>query len=846
MDARWSCDPCSSDATEAVARELGLARPAAAILVRRGHDTPEKARAFLAADERHPATLLGDAAEACRTILGHVAAESRIVVHGDYDVDGVCATTVMVSALRRLGANADWYLPSRFADGYGLNAATVERLAAQGTGLIVTVDCGITAVKEVALARALGVDVVVTDHHKPAEPLPDCPIVHPGRGGYPFPHLCGAAVAHKLAEALCAAAGVAPLDDDLDLVGLATLCDMVPLVGENRRLAKDGIEALRRTRRVGLRALMEVADLVPADADERAAGFRLGPRLNAAGRMQRADAALELLMTTDADRAAEVARELDALNSERRDEETRTLFAAEAQVAEQAHLPAYVVAGEGWHPGVVGIVAARLVERHCRPVLVAALPEGAGAALPPEGAGAAAPPPAETDPPDLSPVYRRLVARGSGRSIPGFDLHAGLAACAHLLERFGGHRAAAGFEVAPDRIPELREAFAAHAASVLAPEDLSPLQRVDAVVSARELGLPLAGELAALGPFGQGNPQPVLLLPAARLEGIAPMGEDRQHARLTIASGGARARAVAFRTGAAELARTGGAPHDVAVGLEANEWNGAVEPRLIIHAVCPPRTGPAPVAGEEPFWDAVERELREPPTGPWPRAAGGAAQAALIERRGNGIAAACGELLVAGESVLALCADPSRRQEGLRTLVAGLARGDTPPDFAIACWEDLAREPAIAAPFDHLVAIDPPPVAAGVELARMAPVHAVHLAWGPAEVNFALAVAEAELDLRPALAEAYRALRDGAPLEDALRGTGRHARPGRVAGRLLRVLLETKLATFDRDTRECRLVPDAPRTDLAQAPATRAYAGRLDDARSYLRAELGRRAARAA
>ena len=816
MDARWSCDPCSVDAVEAIARELGIARPAASILARRGHDTPAKARAFLAADERHPAAQLGDAAEACRAILGHVAAGSRIVVHGDYDVDGVCATAVMVAALRRLGGDADWYLPSRFADGYGLNAATVERLAAQRTGLIVTVDCGITAVKEVALARALGVDVVVTDHHKPATELPDCPIVHPGRGGYGFPHLCGAAVAYKLAEALYEAAGASPVEDDLDLVGLATLCDMVPLVGENRRLAKEGIEALRRTRRVGLRALMEVADLPPGDFDERAAGFRLGPRLNAAGRMQRADAALELLMTADAERAAAVARELDALNGERRDEETRTLFEAEAQVAEQAHLPAYVVAGEGWHQGVVGIVASRLAERHRRPVLVAATTTG--------------------DTP----------ARGSGRSIPGFDLHAALAACGHLLERFGGHRAAAGFEVVPERIPELRAAFAAHAASVLAPEDLAPHQRVDAVVSARELGLPLAEELAALGPFGPGNPQPVLLLPAARLEGITAMGEDRQHARLTITSGGARARAVAFRTGAAELARTGGAPHDVAVSLEANEWNGTVEPRLIIHAVCPPAASDAPVVGEEAFWDGVERELREPPTGPWPRAAGGAALAPVFERHGNGIAATCGELLVAGESVLAVCADAARRRAGLSELVAGLARGENPPAFAIACWEDLARNPSLAAPYDHLVAVDPPPVAVGVELARTAPVSAVHLAWGPAEVSFALAVAEAELDLRPALAELYRALRAGTAFEAAAPGAGNHPRPPRVCGRLLRILVEAGLATFDAPARDCVLVPGAPRADLGDGPAYRAYTGRLADVRSFLSREAPGRRTRAA
>ena len=354
--ARWSATPYSVSAADRIARELGLSPTTATILVRRGYDTPGAARRFLAADERHDPLALGHMAEACEVILRHIAAGSPIVVHGDYDVDGVSSTAILVRALRRLGAPVSWHLPSRLDDGYGLSLGTVERLAADGAGLLVTVDCAVTALEEVERALSLGLDVVVTDHHRPRDELPSCPVVHPAIGGYPFADLCAAGVAHKLAEALYAAAGLDPLlaEEDLDLVALATVADVVALRGENRRLVRAGLEAMRRTSKPGLRALMRVSALDPGDLDARALGFRLAPRLNAAGRLQRADAALELLLTENEERAAQVADELDLLNRERQDTETRILFAAEAARAEQEGALAYVLAGEGWHPGVIG------------------------------------------------------------------------------------------------------------------------------------------------------------------------------------------------------------------------------------------------------------------------------------------------------------------------------------------------------------------------------------------------------------------------------------------------------------------------------------------------------------
>jgi single-stranded-DNA-specific exonuclease len=365
----------------ALERELGIGHVLSQVLVRRGLGDPAAARAFLAGDERHDATAFAGMGAAVESIRGTIAAGRRITVHGDYDVDGVCATAIMVRALRSLGADADWFIPGRLQDGYGLSETTVRRLAARGTGLILTVDCAITAVEEVALARAEGLDVVVSDHHAPRADgrLPDCPIVHPVLGAYPCPDLCGAAVAYKLALALGAETAAA----EAELVALATVADLVPLAGENRRLVREGLRALAITARPGLRALMSVAKVDPSALDASTLGFRLAPRINAAGRLTRADAGLELLLCEEPVRAGQIAEELDAVNAERRAVEQRILWEAETQIREQAeragHPPsAYVLAGEGWHPGVVGIVASRIVEAHHRPAVLIALDAQAG------------------------------------------------------------------------------------------------------------------------------------------------------------------------------------------------------------------------------------------------------------------------------------------------------------------------------------------------------------------------------------------------------------------------------------------------------------------------------------
>src|SRR5438128_344695 len=411
-----------------------------------------------------PATVTsaGTRRDGVDTIVAAVDAGARICVHGDYDADGICATALAVLLMRELGADVAWHLPSRFEEGYGLNGQTLARLAEDGFDLVLTVDCGITAVAEVEAAKRLGLEIVVTDHHRPGPSFPDCPVVAPLRGDYPFTGLCGTGVVWKLAEALLGS-GHPFLDRHLDVVALATIADVVPLLDENRALAIAGLRRLAQTQKRGLRALMRVAGVHPAACDEGAIGFRLAPRINASGRLCRPEAALRLLLTDDAAEADRVAEELEGLNRERQAVEERMLREAvdeiESWSAARRNHRGYVVAGEGWHEGVIGIVASRLVERYHRPVVLIAGTEGDW--------------------------------KGSGRSIPSFDLHDGLRECAGDLERWGGHAAAAGLSIKPERIEAFTEAFASVADARLELGDLRPLTTVDALVHGGDLTLDL-------------------------------------------------------------------------------------------------------------------------------------------------------------------------------------------------------------------------------------------------------------------------------------------------------------------------------------------------------------------
>lgn len=842
----FAAEPYSYAEARTLVEELGLSDPIAVTLVRRGYRTPEEARSFLAANETHPPSAFAGMEEAVAKVLAAIEAGHRITVHGDFDVDGVCATTLMVSTLRGLGADCDWFIPSRIEDGYGLSAENVRRLAERGTGLLLTVDCGITSVEEVRLAGELGIEVIVTDHHQQADELPDCLILHPQVSGYPFESLCGTAVAWKLA---CALSSPAAAEIDLDLVALATVADVVPLVGENRSLVRKGLAEIRRAQRPGIRALLEVAKCDPERLDEGDLGFRLAPRINAAGRLYRADAGVELFLTEDAERAEAIAIELSKANAERRATELEVDSAAEAALRELADEPrearGLVLAGHDWHPGVVGIVASRLVERHHRPVVVISLDEG--------GSG-----------------------RGSGRGIPGFDLLAALEACAEHLEGFGGHRAAAGLRIKAENVEAFRAAFAAHANQVLSEEDLRRTEKVDAMVGGTGLGLELAEELRQLAPFGMGNPGVRLLVPAARVTDVRSMGEGK-HARFSLHSGSHRALGVAF--GRASLGVEDEDLLDASIRLEVNHWNGSVEPRVVLRDLHPLEEPEAeePVlphtcsCDESSWWARFEAEVAaelDDETAKDRHISDVARTRADGRRLVRGVApatVAIAELVSSGAGVLAVCADASRRA-ALANGAAGLARfnggaalvachrcGDeeiarlrerAASGLALIDFAALERVPELADAFEHVVLVDPPRSEADEMLASApsaaSPPSYLHRLWSDAEVEFASRSLAEQWATREGVAATYRALRQtgdarGCRLRLALAGAGSYPLCPEAAARRFRVLRELGLLQGSPEGGDGVVrVVSSVRTDLQRSAAFRRYEGRLLEAQRFL------------
>jgi single-stranded-DNA-specific exonuclease len=844
----------------AVADSLGVSQPVAVTLVRRGYRTPVEARTFLAADESHPPEAFEGIGEIVALVWAAIEAGERITVHGDFDVDGVSATALLISTLRDLGADCDWLIPDRIADGYGLSKENVEKLAVRGTGLLITVDCGITAVEQVALAQELGMEVIVTDHHQRDEVLPDCLILHPEVSNYPFTSLCGTAVAWKLACALREGAvlegetfpgnqspGVpgkvsldvaAAAEADLDLVALATVADVVPLVGENRSLVKRGLAEMRRTKRVGLRALMEASKCEPTRLDEGDLAFRLAPRINAAGRLYRADAGVELLLTDDEERAKQIAEELGRANSERRATEREVDAAAETARRE---LPdelkeanGLVLAGEGWHPGVIGIVASRLVERHHRPVVVVSL-DG-------EGGG-----------------------RGSGRSISGFDLHAALEACSEHLETFGGHKAAAGLSLKAENLEAFRAAFAAHAGEVLGPEDLQRTERIDAMIGGVGLGLDLAEELGQLAPFGMGNPGVRLMVPSARVTDVRTMGEEGKHSRFSLHSGSHRALGVAF--GRSSFSVDDDDLLDAAVRLEVNHWNGAVEPRVVLREVYPldeaiPAVSPHPCECDETeWWTRFEAELARDLTAQ----GNGVESSSRIARvschgAGSSPTATIAELVSSGAGVLAVAADASRRA-ALANGATGLARFNggaaliachrcgadavvglaarAASGLALTDYAALAMAPDLAASFEHVVLVDAPRSALDVSRVTQGEGF-LHPLFSDAEREFGLGVLGRQAPSRETIADVFRALRSlgqisGPELRATLAGPGPHPLDPESAARCFRVLIDLGLVAGNTSSGAGSVgVVSSAGTDLERSAAFRVYSKAHSEAQSFL------------
>jgi single-stranded-DNA-specific exonuclease len=549
-----------------LAADLGVPAALAALLVQRGQGSEAAARSFL----RPNVTALSDPsaiagmAEAVEAIATTVRAGGTILVHGDYDVDGQCATALLTRALRVAGADVVGFVPHRLRDGYDFGPAGLAAAQRIGASLVVTCDCGITAVETVRAARAAGIGVVVTDHHLPGPELPPAlAVVDPQRADdvSDARALCGTGIAFKLVQALVPALGLPPNLPYhlLDLVALATVADVVPLVGENRILVRHGLRLLGESRWPGLRALVEACGLGGRELRAGHMGYILGPRLNAAGRIGDAADGLRLLLTDDAAEATALARRLEGLNVERQSLDHRILEEALAQV-EQSGDPerdaGFVLAGDGWHPGVVGIVASRVVERYGRPAFLIA--------------------------------FDGDVGKGSGRSISRFDLHAALLACGDLLERFGGHQMAAGLTIRRSRLEEFRERFGDIARGMLGPGDLGPEQRVDLELGLHEATRELERTCRHLEPCGAGNASPVFGVRGVRLTGRSRVGNG--HLKGTLDDGSTRLPSIGFQW-ADRVPWLGEGLVDAAFRLESNEWNGHSTLQARLCAISPHAVG---------------------------------------------------------------------------------------------------------------------------------------------------------------------------------------------------------------------------------------------------------------
>ncbi len=719
----WRIAPAPFADVMRLAEELGVSDVLAQVLVRRGLGDPAAARAFLHPDFRvHDPYLMTGMADARRRLDQALRKGEAIAVHGDYDADGITATFLLVGVLADLGADVRWRLPNRFSEGYGVSAAAVDELAEAGVKVLITVDCGINAREEVARAQALGMDVIVTDHHELEGDLPACTVVSPKLGSYPCPDLAGVGVAFKLAHALLEDPGDELVDLPLalrpytDLVAVGTIADVVPLVGENRVLTAIGLGRLCSAPRPGLAALLEVAGGRPGAVDAGAVGFRLGPRLNAAGRLEDASIALELLGAPDRDAALPLALRLNELNRERQTIEAAMLEAAVAMVPDPPP-PALVLSAPDWHEGVVGIVASRVAERFHRPAIL--LSEG------------------------------DEEAKGSGRSIAAFDLLGAVERTSHHLLTFGGHRAACGLRLRRDAIPAFREAFVAEAAAALSADDLRRVRDVDVVVGGDQLTLGLADELELLAPHGFGNRPVTLLLHAAEV--VAPrLTRDKRHAQYRVRCDGNSCQAIHFSfDDLAELSAPG--RHDVALALTKNEFNGSVSAQVQVrslHRLEPPQQDLCATACDHFCRDRLRGErlwaaLLESPAADGGGAAGAAADVGvadaaaaalhaaraagrIVDQRGRPPVSRLAALLAGGERVLVLVADVARRRPLLTrdVLAPGLScrgayvqaacahrRADvasagagvvmTTPEVALA-------DPAFTGSFAHLVLLDPP------------------------------------------------------------------------------------------------------------------------------------------
>jgi single-stranded-DNA-specific exonuclease len=559
-DSEWIIAPPHPERAR-LASEAGIAPLLAQVLLNRDISTAAQVGRFLSPDLRLllPPDALPNAVTAARRLAEAVRGERRIVIYGDYDVDGITATSILWLALRLAGANVSFYIPSRLEEGYGVNDEALRSIAAEGDALVITVDSGITALAEARLARQLGLDLIITDHHEPGRELPDCGcIVHPSAcGPSENPDLSGAGVALKIAWAFAQEfCGVQRVPEEFrdflleatTFAALGLVADVVPLTGENRVIATFGLKNLRHTRNAGLTALLQVSGLEGKSRyDDYDVGFMLAPRLNAVGRLGHARTAVELFTQADADRAREIATTLDAQNRKRQELERTITRQAEALVIERGFdrdgCHGIVLACKDWHAGVIGIVASRLVNRFRRPAVLIALENGCG--------------------------------QGSARSVPHFPLHEVLACCGEHLLSHGGHAMAAGVRLTADRVDAFTEAFLAEAARRLTPRDLRPRLRLDDEVELSDLTIEVVEMLQRMAPHGTGNPAPRLATSTLELaEPPRVVGKAGNHLQMTVRQGREYRKAIAFGRG--EHAERVNEQRQLRLAFEPiiNEWNG--------------------------------------------------------------------------------------------------------------------------------------------------------------------------------------------------------------------------------------------------------------------------------
>ncbi len=564
MKKLWKVNPVDRGLIEALARELGILPLTARLLINRGLVSADRASVFLRPElsHLHDPFLLKDMDLAVERIVSALGAGEKIAVYGDYDVDGTTASAVLYQFFRELGVTPVCYMPRRLKEGYGLNMEALKRLGHEGVKVVITVDCGITDIEEVRFARSMGMDVIITDHHEVPERLPDASaVINPKQPGcrFPFKGLAGVGVAFNLVVALRARLrkngwfrGEVPnLKRYLDLVCIGTVADMVPLVDENRVFVSFGLGELRHTKRVGLRALKDAAGLGSSGLSSESIAYQIAPRINAAGRLGDAKKAFRLLTTEDPAEARALARELDSENSKRQRIEEETLSEALEMLGGEVSEKGIVLSREGWHPGVIGIVASRLVDRFFRPVVLIALDDGVG--------------------------------RGSVRGIEPFDVIEGLRNCSDHLERYGGHKAAAGLTLSEEQMEAFRRSFLDYIDRAVTEEDLVREIKLDAVISLNELDLRALDEIQKLSPHGCANREPLLGVTGADILSTEVVGA--RHLRFRVRHDNSMRSGIGF--GLADLHPIRGSGFDIAFHPYLDEWQGMKSPRLRIKDIRP-------------------------------------------------------------------------------------------------------------------------------------------------------------------------------------------------------------------------------------------------------------------